>query len=333
MANGITSYGQLSAEHSGRWAKQMLRVGQNKLLLETSITVTEDQPEQETKIVDWVRYKALPEATTVAVTEGITPNAVKLESEIISATLDQYIGLIQTTDVLHYFHPHFKTSIATKRLGEQAAKLLERLRFNTFKAATTVYYANGNVRSAVNTVLTQALLRKGERLLVRNLAEEFTDMVNSTPDYKSESILPAYWAYCHPDLRYDIMAIAGFIDVKDYGHTINKMDGELGSIGNIRFLLSTMFSPYADGGGAKGSMITTTGTSADVYPILIAGRDAWGGVSFKGKNAIHPFLVTPSNTAADPAAQRGFVGYKFFTKNKILNDDWCVVLEVACTEL
>jgi len=333
MATGITLDSVLTpGAVEGRLAKQMLTVGAPDLSLEKAIDVTEDQPEKSTRVVRWARYKALPISTST-VSEGITPQAVQMEREEVSASLDQYIGLVQTTDVLHYFHPDFTINVATQRLGEQAAQTIETVRFNTFKAGTNKRYANGAVRTAVNTAVALDDLRWAERSLSRQLAKMFTNMVQSTPDFNTEAILPAYWAYCHSDLKYDISGITGFVSVKDYGHNIKAEPNEWGSIGNIRFLTSTIFAPYASGGGAKGSMISTDGTSADVYPILIVGRQAWGSVSFKGKNAIAPFIVAPSHTVADPAAQRGFIGWVAWTKAVILNDSYCAVLEVAATEL
>ena len=329
---GTTSYGSLPAENAGRLSKQMLEIAQPKLLLEQAITITEDQPANQTMKVRWSRYKALP-ISTVAATEGVTPPATQMEREEVDATLEQFIGLIKTTDVLTYFHPDFKVSIATRRSGEQAGTTMETLRWNTFKASTNKYYTNGAARTAVNTALTQAALRKAERSLTRQLAEFFTEMVKSSPDFNTESILPAYLAYGHTDLEYDIRAVTGFTDVKDYGHNVKSMPGEIGSIGKIRFLLSTVYTAYANGGGAKGTMISTSGVSADVYPILIVGRGAYGSVSFKGASAITPFVIQPSHTVADPAAQRGYVGWKTFTKNIILNDPWAVIIECACTEL
>lgn len=333
MAIGITTDSLLTpGAKEGRLAKQMLTVGAPDLSLEKAIDITEDQPEKSTRVVRWARYKALP-ISTVTVAEGITPAAVQMEREEISASLDQYIGLVQTTDVLHYFHPDFTVNVATQRLGEQAAQTIETVRYNTFKAGTQKRYANGTARTAVNTAVALDDLRWAERALSRQLAKTFTLMVESMPDFNTESILPAYWAYMHPDLSYDIQAINGFTSVKDYGHNIKAEPNEVGSIGKVRFLTSTIYAPYADGGGLKGTMISTGGTSADVYPILIVGRQAWGGVSFKGKNAIQPFVVAPSHSVADPAAQRGFIGWEAWTKAVILNDNWSVILEVACTEL
>ena len=328
---GTTTYGSLPAENAGRLSAQMLIVAQPKLLLEQAITLNEDQPANTTQITRWPRYKALP-VSTVAAVEGVTPIAVQLEREEVEARTEQYIGLIKTTDVLMYFHPDFKVNIATTRAGEQAGQTIEAVRWNILKAGTNKYYANGTARTDVTASMSQTLLRKAERSLTRQMGEPFTERVNSTPDFNTESILPAFFAYGHTDLEYDIRAVTGFVDVKDY-HTMKPLPSEVGSIGKFRFMLSQNFTPYKNAGGAAGTKITTGGVSADVYPLVVLGRGAFGSVSFKGSKAIKPFVIEPSHNSADPAAQRGYVGWKAFTKAIILNDNWCVVLEVACSEL
>jgi len=333
MADGITLDSVITpGAVEGRLAKQMLSVGVPKNNLEKAITLTENQPEKETRVVRWGRYKALP-INTVVVDEGITPTAVQLEREEVSASLDQHIGLIQTTDVLHYFHPDFTVNVATQRLGEQATTMIETKRYNVFKAGTILRRANGTARTDINTVIDITDLRWAERAMARALAENFTDLGQSTPDFNTEAILPAYWGFIHPDARYVIEAISGFTSVKDYGHGIKIQPNELGAIGNIRFLMSTVYAPFLSGGGTLGAMISTDGVSADVYTCLIVGREAWGSVSFRGRNSIAPFVVMPSHNAADPAAQRGFIGWVAWTQAKILNDNWMCRIEFAVTEL
>lgn len=334
MAEGVTTYSSTnSAFQVGRLSKQMLRVAVPKVNLEDAVTVNEQQPEGETNIVRWSRWKSLPISTSTVV-EGVTPPATQFEREEVVATLDQYMGLAKTTDVLLYFHPDFKINTGTKRLAEQAGTTVETLRFNTFKAATNKYYANGSARTDVNTAVSLGLLRKAENALDNQIAETFTEMVGSTPDFNTESILPAYWGFIHPNMKYDIEAVPGFKSVVDYGHNIKLAPNEWGSIGNIRFRLSTVYAAYPDAGGAYGgTKLSTSGTSADVYPIMIVGRDAFGSVSFRGEKAIQPFVVAPTHNAADPGAQRGYIGWKTFRKDVILNDAWVVILEVAVNSL
>jgi N4-gp56 family major capsid protein len=111
----------------------------------------------------------------------------------------------------------------------------------------------------------------------------------------------------------------------------SPFEGEIGSIEQVRYLASTVVAPFADAGGAKGSMRSTSGTSADVYPILYFGRDAFGIVPLKGKSSMTPMVVNPKPAPGDPLAQRGTVGWKLWTTTVILQDAFMARLEVAAT--
>ena len=78
-------------------------------------------------------------------------------------------------------------------------------------------------------------------------------------------------------------------------------------------------------------MRSTTGTSADVYPILYLARDAYGIVPLKGKDSITPMVVNPKPAPGDPLAQRGTVGWKAWQSAVILQDAFMVRAEVAAT--
>jgi N4-gp56 family major capsid protein len=78
-------------------------------------------------------------------------------------------------------------------------------------------------------------------------------------------------------------------------------------------------------------MRSTSGTNADVYPILFFARDAFGIVPLKGKSSMTPMVVNPKPAPGDPLAQRGTVGWKLWTSTVILQDAFMGRLEVACT--
>jgi N4-gp56 family major capsid protein len=316
----------------GRLSATMLKVGVPKNNIEKLITLSENQQEKSTRIVRWARYKALP-ISTVVVDEGMTPVSVQLDREEVSAVLDQHMGMIKTTDVLNLFHPDFTPTIAVQRLGEQAVTTLETKRYNILKAGTILRRANGSARTDINTAMDLSDLQWAERALARALAEYFTDLGPSTPDFNTEGIQPAYWALIHPDARYIVQNITGFTRVVDYGHNVKAEPNELGSIGNIRFLMSTVYAPFASGGAAKGAMISTDGTSADVYTCIIVSREALGSVSLRTRNAIDSWIVPLSHSVADPGAQKGFIGWTMWTQAKILKDEWIVRIEFAVTEL
>jgi hypothetical protein len=72
------------------------------------------------------------------------------------------------------------------------------------------------------------------------------------PDYNTKSVEAAYMAVCHPDVETDLRTISAFKPVADYGPHTSPMEGEIGSVEQVRFLTSTVIAPFADAGGAKG---------------------------------------------------------------------------------
>jgi len=99
----------------------------------------------------------------------------------------------------------------------------------------------------------------------------------------------------------------------------------------VRYIRSTVFESYEDAGGAAGAMLSTGGTSADVYPILFLSRDAYGIVPLRGKDSVEVMVVQPKASTTDPLAQRGTIGWKVWNATVILQDAFMVRAEVAAT--
>jgi N4-gp56 family major capsid protein len=274
---------------------------------------------------------SVPTATTPLV-EGVTPSGSTLSNQDYTVQLAQYGDFITITDVVRDTHTDDVLAQATDILGEEAAVTVETLRFNVLKAGTNVFYANNVAgRSSVVAAIALADVRRVSTALNRQNAKKITSVVASNPDYNTKSVEAAYMAVCHPDVETDLRNITAFKPVADYGPHTSPMEGEIGSIEQVRFLTSTVIAPFADAGGAKGAMRSTSGTSADVYPILIFARDAFGIVPLKGKSAMTPMVVNPKPASGDPLAQRGTVGWKLWTATVILQDLFMARLEVAAT--
>ena len=260
----------------------------------------------------------------------MTPAGQTLAVTDITATLAQYGDKVTITDVILDTHEDQTLQEAVNLLGEQAAQMIEKMRFGVLKAGTNVLYANGTARDQVNTAFTVTLQRRAVRALKRQNARFITQIVRSTPAYGTENVAPGYVALIHPDLEADIRQISGFTPAEKYG-SITPWENELGKIEDVRYVSSTIFEPFPDAGGAKGSMLSTSGTSADVYPVLFLGRDAYGIIALKGMFALTPMVVNPKPSDSDPLAQRGHVAWKAYQTAVILNDAWMVRGECAAT--
>lgn len=323
-----TSYGDISPRTAAYAEKELLKRGLPFLVLE-KFGQAKTLPEASSKVIKFRRYSALPTVPT-ALTEGVTPTGQQLAVTDITATLTQYGDKVTISDVIMDTHEDPVLNEAVTLIGEQAAQMIEKMRFGVLKAGTNVLYANGAARNAVNTAITVSLQRRAVRALKRQNARFITSVVRSTPSYGTESVAPGFVGLIHPDLESDVRSLVGFVPAEKYG-SMTPWENELGKCEDCRYVSSTIFEPWADAGGAKGTMLSTTGTSADVYPILYVARDAYGIVALKGMFAVTPMVVNPKPSDSDPLAQRGHVGWKAMQTAVILNDLWQVRVEVAAT--
>lgn len=274
--------------------------------------------------------------------EGVTPAGKKFANKDYNVTLNQYGDFMGFTDVIIDTHEDFPAVLRemTDALGEQAAITLEVLRWNVLRAGTNVFYANGAARNAVNTPPSLALQRRITRALKVQNARQFTQVLSSSPAYNTQPIEASYICLVHPNLENDIRNMDGFISVKHYANTA-PFDGEIGNVEDVRYISSTVFEGWEDAGGDAGGMISTTGTNADVFPMLYLARDAFGTVPLRGDrtgsagasmNAAQIMVVKPTPTNVDPLAQRGTAGWKAWNATVILQDAFIIRAEVAATE-
>jgi N4-gp56 family major capsid protein len=351
MASAITSYGDISPAVAAYSVVRMLKRALPYLHIE-KFGQTYPLPTNSTQTAKFRRYYmvgatgsagpdsigsasfSIPVAITPLV-EGVTPSGSVLTNQDYTVQLYQYGDFMTMTDVIEDTHTDPVLQQMTDILGEQAASTVETLRFNVLKAGTNVFYANKVAgRSSVITAITLTDQRRVTTGLNRQNARKISTVVASNPDFNTKSVEAAYMAIVHPDLESDIRGMTGFIPVASYGPHTSPFEGEIGSVEQVRYLTSTIFTPFADLGGTavtNGLRYTTANTACDVYPILYFGRDAFGIVPLKGKSAMTPMVVNPKPSPGDPLGQRGTVGWKLWTATVILQDAFMARLEVGAT--
>lgn len=325
----MTTYGDITPRTAAYVAVELLKRAMPYLCLE-KFGQAKSLPGNKTQSIKFRRYNSLGLRTT-PLTEGVTPASEKLSADDITATLYQYGGLVEITDIIMDTHEDPVLQEATAVSAEQAAKTVETLRYNILKACTNKFLANSvALRTSISTSITRADQRKVVRALERQEAQFITSIVKSTPSFNTESILPAYVGVTHVDMTSDIRGMQGFTSVADYGK-ISAWETEIGACEDCRYIKSTIFTPYAAGGAASTTMLNTGGT-ADVYPVMYFGKDAYGMIALKGKYAITPIVINPVPSKSDPLGQRGSVSWKTMQTTVILNDSWMAVYECCATE-
>lgn len=279
-----------------------------------------------------------PAVTVTAhqVNEGVTPTADSLTPVDISVQLQQYMVLYSFTDKTADLYEDDIPAEMKLQTGERVGLLREMIRYGELKAGTNVYYAGGTSRATVSSSVTYNLLSKVTRTLLANHGKLITNVLAASANFNTSAVEASYLVFCHTDCEHDIRNLADFISVREYASGKKVHDMELGSVGRFRFVVSPELSAYADSGAAVAGngLYSTTGTSADVYPMIVVAQDAWGDVALRGASSIDPIWLPPGQKDKnDPGGQRGYVGAKFYQAAKVLNQGWMAVVEVGVTSL
>jgi len=333
---GRTEYGDISPRTAAYAAKEMLKHAEPVLVLQ-KFGQTKPHPRNKTKTVKFRR--PIPfDAQTTPLVEGVKPDPVQMRYEDVEATLAQYGMVIEITDVIADTHEDMVQNDAIMLSGESAGATTEQITYGVVKAGTSVFRTNGTVRTSINTPITTAKQRAVTRYMKAQKGKKFTRILSGSPNYATKPVEASYPAVTHTDMENDIREMAGFVPVSEYGRQAPISDHEIGAVEDCRYVNSPDLAAFADAGGTfDGSgteMVTTTGTSADVYPILYFAMDCFGCVPLKGKEAVTPSVINPSTKdKSDPLGQVGYVGWKTYYACLILNQSWISRLESAATAL
>ncbi len=328
----MTQYGDISQRTADWAAATMLKHAEPILCLNLFGQI---KPIPQNKAASAKFRRPIPFATaTTPLVEGVTPASHKIRYEDVQVALQQYGDLVEITDKVADLAEDPVLSDAVMLSGEQAAATQEELLWGVLRAGTNKFFANGSARNAVNTIVSLNKQHAIIRSLRMNRAQPVTQILDGSQNSMTRPIESAYVAFAHTDLEHDLRALAGFVPVAQYGSRKVLTPLEIGSVENVRYILSPVLEPYADAGGATGAMKSTTGVNADVYPIVYVTRDYYGICPLAGKGAVKPTVLNPNTPSkSDPLGQRGYVGWKTWWAGKILNEAWGAVLEVAVTAL
>lgn len=328
-----TTYGDISPR-VGLYAKAQFLVHAEPVLVLSKLGTTEPVPKNRGTKAKFRRAVPWAPATT-PLSEGVRPSAQKLAVVDVEVDLKQYGAWTGITDVIADTHEDPVLQTMMQLSGEQAAETAEILLWGVISAGTAVVYANGAARNEVNTPISLVKLRQAVRTLSGNRAKKKTRILSSSPNYATQPVEAAYIAVCHTDLEADIRDLTGFTPVAKYGSRSPIVPEEFGSVENVRFVTTALLAPIADAGAAAGgAMVSTSGTNADVYPIIVFGQDAYASCPLKGKQSHDIKVRNPGKPEhGDELGQNGSVAWIMWFAGVILNQAWLQRIEVAATQL
>lgn len=282
-------------------------------------------PKNGGKTIEFRKYDPLPKALT-PLTEGVTPDGQKLNMGVITATVAQYGGFIELSDMLLLTAIDNNLVQATKLLGSQAGRTLDTITREVLNGGTNVQYAEGQVNSRAALVGGSATDSDNHYLTVNAIrrAVRFLKVMNAP------RINGYYAGIIHPDVSYDLMDDPKWVNVKTYSDPEGIYEGEIGRIEGVRFVETSEAKVWEKAGVDK-STGTEQSAKRDVYSTLILGADAYGVTEITGGGLQHIVKQLGSAGTADPLDQRATAGWKATKVAERLVEAYMVRIETTST--
>lgn len=326
----VIAYGDISPYVAGYKSKQFIERNIPELVTE-QFGLVKPLPSNSTKTMVFRGYDGL-DPTPKYLVEGVSPASSPVDSFDVTVTLVQMGDVLELTDVVHDTHDDQVLNEFTGLLSEQSPQMLEAERNGKLVAGTNVYYANGLIRSDVNTTITKSLVRRAVRGLKRQRVKTISRALAPSTNFNTTPVPPSYIGFVPTDCINSVRDLDGFIPVQEYSQP-SPYPTDFGSTEDVRWLHVPMMPSFPDAGGDAGLMLSSSGVKADVYSILIVGAGAYATVPLRGKQAVKIMVLNPNTPrGGDALGQKGSVGWKTMAGTVILKDSSMVRLEVAALD-
>lgn len=191
-------------------------------------------PKNGGKTIEFRKYSPLPKALK-SITEGVTPDGNSLDVSSVNAAVYQYGDWIGLSDMLELTAIDRNVEQATKLLGAQAGRTLDTITREVLCGGTNVMYAPKNENGELSDIFFRYDITKDCKLTVDSVYKAAAQLKSMN----ANTIDGSYVAIIHPYTAYDLMRSEEWIDVNKYATPENIFKGELGKIGQVRFIETT----------------------------------------------------------------------------------------------
>lgn len=175
-------------------------------------------------------------------------------------------------------------------------------------------------------VVDYRTLMRADQILTDNRCPRQTTIISGSRLIDTKTLPACRVAYVGSELTYllksmqDLFGNKAFIEVQHYADAGNVLNGEIGSIDNIRFVQVPEMEHWAGAGAAVGTNpgFHATDGKYDVFPILIVGEDSFNTIGFQTNGKTVNFSIVTKMPGAnvadrnDPYGETGFSSIKFW---------------------
>ena len=264
------------------------------------------------KTIQFRRFAPLGKALT-ALTEGVTPNGQALNVTTITSDLHQYGGWTPLTDVLQMTAIDNNVVQATRVLASQAGRTMDSITRDVLAGGTNVIYAPKLAAGGTETAVAS---RKALDKTCTLTPKLFFQAAAQLGAMNADPIGDSYIAIIHPYAAYDLKTCKEFIEVHKYADPDTMFRGEIGKLGNIRFIETSEAKIWKD---------STCPDGLAVFGTLVLGAHAYGVTELEGGGLEH--IVKQLGYGDDPLNQRASVGWKGMRAAERLVEQYMVRIE------
>jgi N4-gp56 family major capsid protein len=323
MATASTSVGTgttgITSQFQTKYSKDLLDHAINTLQLQQFANQADLPKNVGGKSIRFFRPVQADTANVQTLTEG-TPitNFTQLTYENIDCTLAQYGEAIKFTDIIGWTSLLNVMKDGITLMGEDCAIkaddiTLAAIMSGTGDGAVVKRYSGG----ATSFSSLQALSNANGKFSYTDGLDAMTNLkINKAPRINGE-----YIGIASPRIARDLMTDTNWINASAYSAVSQLFKGEVGSLGGIRYVLST--NEWSElGSGTEGTRVTSGG---NMFATLFTGKGAYGVPKLAGTSAYKPqVIIADKADKSDPLNQNMFVGWKAYYGACVLNKNWIV---------
>lgn len=319
----VTTADGMSAEMRTFYEKQLIKTAEPDLIFD-QFGQKAPIPKNGGKTIQFRKYSQLAKQLT-PLTEGVTPDGQTMTVSQITATIAQYGGYVTLSDVLELTAIDNNIVQATNIMASQAGRTLDTITRDVVCGGTNVFYAPKIVAGAKTAVTTRAGMDATSALDVDSImrAVAFLKAQNA------KKIGDSYIGIVHPYAAYDLKKDPEFVEWNKYTTPEKMWNGEIGKIGDVRFVENSEAKIFNDGTATTPTCPSyldgQTTKYMSVFMTMILGADAYGVTEVEGGGLQH--IVKPLGAGEDPLNQRSTVGWKALKVAERLIEPYMVRIE------
>jgi len=256
------------------------------------------------------RYDDIGSATVPLGNTGVTPPSKSMSSIFVDAKINFFGTWVEINEQVELTSQSQVLNQRAKLLGRSMRQTEDDLIRDLLATTAFAIFAVGGLSGDSPTEITLSDIQDCVKSLLNHDAKTVASSLEASNKFGTAPVPNAYIGMGNSNLSSTLENINGFLGTHEYGSKGMIDMAEWGTVGRVRFLLSSRGS-VSPNASALGN---------DVYNTLIAGMEAYTTIGLESNNA--KFLYHSTAVAGGPLELNSTGGWKMSHGQAITNDAW-----------